>query len=132
MTLIGGSKFDVKDPEKYAYLNPLFELLENAGEKSITKKEIIEKTKLDPRKVEIMLTEMTTIFAKALSKELTNPFRLLKMDNEEWFNKNLANSWLFDKFMLLGTRIDTGMDNPMDGNPLFDIWKAKWLEKRGM
>lgn len=126
------TKFDVDDPKDYEYLDPIWRILENTGEKGITKKEIIEQTGLDPGKVEKMVMELTTIFARALSKALSNPFKILDMNPEQWYDDNLADSWLYDKFMLLGTRIDHGQPNPMDDNPLMDKWKERWLEKRGM
>lgn len=133
MKIIGGSRFDIEDKSKYEYLSPIWFVLENTGEKGITTKELFEQTSLDEKKANSLVNEMVVVFQNALMKETCNPLKMLGMGNDKWYDKNLRNCWVFDKLMLLATRIDTGNpDDPMDGNPFMDVWKNKWLEQRGM
>lgn len=133
MVFIGRSKFDVEDTNCYEYLEPMWKILENTSEKGITTEELLKQSGLEEKKTNELVQEIMMVFQRALLKEMKNPFNLFKMNNSKWFEKNLANSWVFDKMMLLATRVDTGNpDDPMDGNPFMSGWKEQWLEKRGM
>ena len=132
MKLIGGSKIDVENPDEYSYLNPIWEILNNVPEKGITTKELFEKTGLDEKIANQLVQEFMHVFQKKLLNMMKNPIALFKMANDKFFERNLANSWVFDKMMLLSTRVNTGDDNPMDDNPYMENWKNKWIENRGM
>lgn len=133
MVIIGRSNFDVEDISKYEYLNPIWKVLENTSEKGITTVELFKQVGLDEKKTNTLVKEIMMVFQNALIREMRNPLKMFSMGNDKWYDKNLANSWVFDKIMLLATRVDTGNpDDPMDGNPFMEVWKNKWLEQRGM
>lgn len=129
--VVGGSKFDVEDTSKYEYLEPIWPVLRNTPEEGITGEELFKETNLEMNKAHELIKDLMFTWQNILTKELKNPFNLMKMARDSFFEKNLANSWLFDKLMLLGTRIDTGNPNPMK-NPITDRWTKKWLETQGM
>jgi len=132
MVFIGRSKLDVEDPEKYKYLEPLWELLRNTPEKGITSKELFEQTGLDEKKANMMVKEIMMVYQNGLVKLLSNPLNLMKAGDDGFYDKYFADNWAYDKMMLLATRVDTGNPNPMDGNPFMDVWKQRWVESKGM
>lgn len=130
--IIGGSKYDVPDITKYSYLNPIWKILNNIPDKGITSKKLFEQTKLDEKQANILVREMIMVFQNSFMKELKNPIKMMfKFGKKDFYEKNLANCWVFDKLMLLGTKIDTGNPNVMDNNPFMAKFKQKWNESRG-
>lgn len=130
--IIGGSKYDVENINEYDYLKPIWDVLNNIPDKGITSDELFKTTKLDEKQANQLVKKMMNEFQNKFMKELKNPIKAMyNFSKKDFYEKNLANCWVFDKMMLLGTKIDTGNPNPMDGNPFMTKFKNKWIEMRG-
>lgn len=131
-TFIGRSKVDVDDPEKYKYLEPIWGILENTPDQGITWDMIGKQTKLKPEIAVPMVQEISNIFMKKMSKVLLVG-NIMNIDPDKFWDENLKNSWLFDKVMLMGMKINTGIPNEeWDTNPYMMAFKVKWVESKGM
>jgi len=120
---VSGSKFDVEDITKYDYLKPIWEILENSPDQGITSKELWDKSELDPEKGNKLIKELQIEFQNKVLSNIMNLFI---------HKKQIANSWAFDKVMLMVTKINTGSDVGLPDNMIFNMWKREWRKKRGI
>ena len=135
---VSGSKFDVEDITKYDYLKPIWEMidgsirqyygiisnkLENSPDQGITSKELWDKSELDPEKGNKLIKELQIEFQNKVLSNIMNLFI---------HKKQIANSWAFDKVMLMVTKINTGSDVGLPDNMIFNMWKREWRKKRGI
>ncbi len=121
---LAGSKFEADDITKYKYLNPIWGILENTPEDmKITSQELWEQSELNPKIGNPLLHEMTVEW---MNKIINNIWALARN------NEQVVHTWLFDKCMLLMTRVDTGGVTKIPNNFVFNKWKKLWREKRGL
>lgn len=130
--IIGGSSYDVEDINRYDYLEPIWDVLNNTPEKGITSKQLFEQTHLDENRSNKLVKELMNEFQSKFMHDLTNPVKMIfKFSKKDFYEKNLSNCWAWDKMMLLATRIDTGQPHIFDTNPIMLQFKQKWIEQRG-
>jgi len=122
---ISANSFDVKDREKYEYLDPVWDVLENTPEKGITAEELWDCTDLDPVKGNQLLKELQNEF---MSKFLEKKNMMALIMN----NSLVARTWVFDKIMLLVTRLDTSSGVDLPDNLVMNNWKKEWRKQRGV
>jgi len=122
---MSANSFDVEDREKYEYLDPVWKVLENTPEKGITAKELWDRTGLDSVKGNQLLKEMQNEF---MNKFLEKKNMLSLLMN----NSLVARTWVFDKIMLLVTRLETGSGVDLPDNLVMNNWKKEWRKQRGV
>ena len=128
----GRGKIDVEDPSKYSYLDPLWEILRRTPEQGITANQMGEQSKLDPAIAVPMIQELSNIYQRKMTKELFLG-DISKIDTSTFWEQNLKDSWLFDKMMLLCTKVNTMIPNDgWDQSEYVIALKNKWLESKGM
>lgn len=129
---IGKSPYEVEDLEKYEALEPVWKKLSNTPEDpGITPQELYEDIDIEPETANKLTQELAQEFIQKFLKSMKNPLNFFKLAKDSFYEKNLANCWAFDKIMLLVTRVKGG-NVELPENPVFDSWKEKWYESRGM
>jgi len=120
---VGASKYDVDDREKYAPLEPVWEVLEKIpSDIQISSKELWEQSSVDPEVGNPLIKEL---FKEFQQKMLGNMLDLALHPD------HIVDSWVFDKMMLLSTRVNTGSGVELGDSPVMSLWKDKWMKKRG-
>lgn len=128
----GRGKIDVENPDDYKYLDPLWTVLRNVPEQGITANEMGAQSGLDPKIAVPMIQKLSNIYQKKMTKELLLG-DISKIDTTTFWEQNLQDSWLFDKMMLLGTKVNTMIPNQgWDDSEYVKALKKKWLESKGM
>ena len=128
------TKFDVDDISKYAYLDPLWVVLESVtSDHKITMEEAGKKSGLKPEIAVPLIEQLSIEFQQKMMK---NMLSLLLPGSK----KEMTNSWTFDKIMLLTKKVNTGSDPTKDidpelmeqGKPIMKDWEDSWRAKRGI
>jgi hypothetical protein len=128
----GRSKIDVENPGDYAYLDPLWKILENTPNQGITAEQMGKQSGLDPTIAVPMIQGLTALFQRKMVKILVLG-DIENINPDTWWDENLKDSWLFDKVMLLTMKMNTGIQNEAwDTNPYMQAFKEKWLISKGM
>lgn len=116
--------FEADDITVYKYLDPVWDILESVpSDIRITSNELWEKTGLDVKIANQLLKDLVSEF---MNKMLNNITSLI------FNNKLVVDTWLFDKVMLLSTRVATGGGVNLPDNMVMNMWKQEWLKKRGV
>ncbi len=121
---LAGNKFDVQDKDKYVLLEPIWSILENTPEDmKITSEELWKQSMVDPVIGNKLIQDL---FQEFQGKVISNLLDLMFKPDE------IIYSWVFDKMMLLVTRVDTGSNITLVDNPIMNGLKDKWREHRGL
>ena len=133
----GEFKFDV-DQTKYAYLDRLWPILEETPE-GITLDDAVKRSHLDKNKMLGKIGELARDYTMVISKHLTrtNITSLVKRvvsgekGLETDYEDALADSWIFDKFMLYNKIAELNCYDRVTDQREFDRLKEKWLVSKG-
>jgi len=123
--------FDVEE-EKYIYLEPFWEILRNSPDGSVNIDEAISDAGLEKQETVDLIKQMLKEFNTKVGFNLggiKNMFSMTKLSDLTL--ENLAESYLFDKVMLLNRCKGMNLDSMFIVPPLNQI-RDIWIEKRGV